>query len=294
MTRIPQIRRGCFDQQLKVVDTKAPATDDELSALGEAAEIAMFRRRVIRFHIATFLSAWCWCELMGQAAAQSVAESVPAAESAPATTAAPAGAVGSADDAEATYTRVITERADKIVSTLGIDDAAHAARVRDLLVNQYRGLREIHDALAAKTAEATKSPGADATVVNAWVAVARVQTSVKLLQLHRYFVSRLAVELSLQQVDKVKDGMTYGVVQVTNNRYLELLPDLTDDQKREILAQLLEAREYAMDGGSSEEKHKIFGQYKGRINNYLSKAGYNLKQAERDLAERQKAASTTE
>jgi hypothetical protein len=123
------------------------------------------------------------------------------------------------------------------------------------------------------------------------VAVARVQTSVKLLQLHRYFVSRLAVELSPEQVDKVKDGMSYGVVQVTNNRYLELLPDLTDEQKREILAQLLEAREYAMDGGSSEEKHKIFGQYKGRINNYLSKAGYNLKQAERDLAERQKSAA---
>ena len=46
-----------------------------------------------------------------------------------------------------------------------------------------------------------------------------------------------------------------------------------------------------MDAGSSEEKHAMFGKYKGRINNYLSAAGYDMKQAEKDLAERQKAAS---
>lgn len=199
-----------------------------------------------------------------------------------------------AEDEEAANTHVITERADKIVASLGIADAAQATRVRDLLVKQYRGLREIHDALAAKTAEATKSPAADPTVVNAWVAVARVQTSVKLLHLHRYFVARLAVELTPEQVDKVKNGMTYGVVQVTYKRYLEMLPELTDVQKREILANLLEAREYAMDAGSSEEKHQIFGQYKGRINSYLSAAGYKLKQGERELSARQKAAAQTD
>ena len=47
----------------------------------------------------------------------------------------------------------------------------------------------------------------------------------------------------------MKDGLTYGVVSVTYNRYLELLPDLNDEQKREILANLVEAREHAMDAG---------------------------------------------
>jgi hypothetical protein len=32
-----------------------------------------------------------------------------------------------------------------------------------------------------------------------------------------------------------------------------------------------------MDAGSSDEKHKWFGKYKGRINNYLSAAGYDMK-----------------
>ena len=53
-------------------------------------------------------------------------------------------------------------------------------------------------------------------------------------------------------------------------RYRELLPDLTVEQQAEILANLLEAREYAMDAGSSDEKHAWFGKYKGRINNFLS------------------------
>lgn len=38
-----------------------------------------------------------------------------------------------------------------------------------------------------------------------------------------------------------------------------------------------------MDAGSSDEKHTMFGKYKGRINNYLSAEGFDVKQAERDL-----------
>jgi hypothetical protein len=68
-----------------------------------------------------------------------------------------------------------------------------------------------------------------------------------------------------------------------------MLPDLTDQQKAQILAWLVEAREKAMDAGSSREKHAWFGKYKGKINNYLSAAGYDLKKADRDLAERRKA-----
>jgi hypothetical protein len=77
--------------------------------------------------------------------------------------------------------------------------------------------------------------------------------------------------------------MTYGVVKITYERYLNLLPDLTDEQKRYIYRNLVEAREFAMDAGSSKEKHAWFNKYKGRINNYLSAEGYNLKEAEQKL-----------
>jgi len=201
----------------------------------------------------------------------------------------PAATAGSTPaDEEAAYTRTSNERADKIVKTLGIDDSAQATRVRDLIAAHYRGLRGIHDARDAKLDEVKQSPADDRTVADAWTKVAQDQANLKLNELHRRFVARLSVELSPAQIEKVKDGLTYGVVQITYNRYLELLPDLNDEQKREILATLLEAREHAMDGGSSDEKHAIFGKFKGRINNYISAQGFDLKAAEKKLAESKK------
>jgi Spy/CpxP family protein refolding chaperone len=55
-----------------------------------------------------------------------------------------------------------------------------------------------------------------------------------------------------------------------------MIPALTEEQKKKIYDWLIEARELAMDGESSDKKHAIFGKYKGRINNYLSAAGYDL------------------
>jgi hypothetical protein len=164
-------------------------------------------------------------------------------------------------DPDADYVRVTNERADKIVATLGIDDDAELLRVRDLIAEWYRTLSRIDDARDAGSLAADEQ-----------------------LAAHRRFVARLEARLTWQQVEQVKDGLTYGVVPLTFHGYLELLPALTAEQKLEIKAQLLEAREFALDAGSANEKHAVFGEYKGRINNYLSKAGYDLKQAERARA----------
>ena len=49
---------------------------------------------------------------------------------------------------------------------------------------------------------------------------------------------------------------------------------------------LTQARDEAVSAGSAEEKTAIFDRFKGRVNNYLSTQGYDLKQAGRDWAER--------
>jgi uncharacterized protein DUF3826 len=193
-------------------------------------------------------------------------------------------------DNEAAYTQDITKRADKIVNTLGISDDAHKIHIRDLIAQQYRTLREIHAARDARISETKQSPS-DANVAEGVAKMARDAASLKLAEAHRRFVARLSVELTPEQLDKVKDGLTYGVVGITYKRYLELFPAMKEEDKREILADLVEARESAMDAGKSEEKHAIFGKYKGRINNYLSKAGYDMKQAEKALADKEKTAS---
>jgi len=196
-----------------------------------------------------------------------------------------------AEDPEAAYTRVIKQRAQKIVDTLGITDTKKAERVRDIIAGQYRSLRDIHDGRDAQIKAAKKKAGDDIKAAQAEEKSIRDKAKKQQDKLHKEYLKKLSVELSPEQIDKVKDGMTYGVLQVTYNQYLATLPDLTDQQKEKIMALLVEARENAMDGGSSQEKHQWFRKYKGKINNYLSAAGYDLKKAEEDLRQRQKAAS---
>lgn len=183
-------------------------------------------------------------------------------------------------DAEAAYTRTITERAEKIIKELALPDTAKADRVQDVLVGWSRTLRAIHAELDARLAN-LPSDSDERRQVEADVAN-------QLFTVHRRFVAQIASMLTPADVDRVKDALTYGVVPITYKRYLELLPDLSAEQKSELLANLLEAREYAMDAGSSEAKHAWFGKYKGRNNNFLSAAGYDMKAAEKSLAEREK------
>jgi Protein of unknown function (DUF3826) len=175
------------------------------------------------------------------------------------------------------------ERADKIAAGLGLSDPAQATRVRDLIAGQYRDLSFVHDARDAALKAAKDSPGAEAAVQSA-----KDTATARMADLHYAYTAALSVELTSEQVEQVKDGMTYGVVPLTFRVYQEMLPDLSAEQKRKLLAWLREAREHAMDAGSSDEKHGWFGKYKGRINNYLSAAGIDMKKAERDMMERKK------
>jgi Protein of unknown function (DUF3826) len=167
---------------------------------------------------------------------------------------------------EAAYTRTITTRAQKITAKLGITDSVKANRVTAIIAGQYRNLNNIH----ALTNEELKNS--------------------ELEKLHLSYLSQLSAELTPAQVEQVKDGMTYGVLPLTYNGYLEMIPRLTDEQKKQIMTWLVEAREHAMDAESSEKKHWWFGKYKGRINNYLSAAGYDLKKEGDEWQKRIKAA----
>jgi hypothetical protein len=79
-------------------------------------------------------------------------------------------------------------------------------------------------------------------------------------------------------------------VKVTYDAYLQIVPNLTDDDKTQIMSLLKDAREEAMDGVNTKEKDAIFKKYKGKINNYLSAKGHDVGQAYKDFGEKQKEA----
>jgi hypothetical protein len=163
------------------------------------------------------------------------------------------------EESEATYTKTIEKRVADILAVLELTEPSKAAKAHDLLVTQYRTLRDWHDANDARRKVAK---GEEA---------GQLKSSLKAI--HDKFIAALSAELTPEQVEKVKDKMTYGKVQFTYAGYLAVYPDLAEQHKEKILELLKEAREEAMDGGSSDEKSAIFNRYKGKINNYLSAQG---------------------
>jgi hypothetical protein len=165
------------------------------------------------------------------------------------------------DQVEAGYTKAIEGRTADILKVLDLSDADKKARVHDTIIAQYRALKAWHDDNDAKL----KASRSDTN------AVAQIHASLK--SLHNAFLAKLAENLTPDQVEQVKDKMTYGKVQFTFAGYVSQYPTLSDENKQKILDMLKQAREEAMDGGSAAEKTAVFQRYKGRINNYLSKQG---------------------
>lgn len=176
------------------------------------------------------------------------------------------------------YTQVITKRAEKIVNVLGIADSSKFKRVQNVIIDQYRNLSTIHDARNAKVKE-IKAQQTDKAKANAEVAAIDSNVNTQLNDLHIIYLAKLSAEISPAQVEQVKNAMTYNVMPLTYNAYMDELPNLSEIQKSQIKAWLIEARERAIDAESSEKKHAWFGKYKGRINNYLSAQGYDMKKA---------------
>jgi Spy/CpxP family protein refolding chaperone len=193
---------------------------------------------------------------------------------------------------EQAYTKVVTQRAEKIVKTLNISNVEKSARVRDIIAGQYRYLNTIHDSSDAKINTIEEKKELSKEKREELIANIKTETEADLDELHKEYLRKLSADLTPEEVEKVKDGMTYGVLPITYKGYLDMIPELTAEQKKQIMDWLIEAREHAMDAGSSEKKHWWFGKYKGRINNYLSAAGYDLKKAGEEWEKRRKAEKT--
>ena len=183
------------------------------------------------------------------------------------------------------YTKVITGRAAKIINELGIEDSSKYYRVLSIIVEQYRNISATHD---FKDALIKKQKEQDSPYKESKIIAVKDSTYAALRILHAHFIAGLATELGPEQIEKVKEGMTYGRFQRDLNVFYDMIPELTDEQKRYIYTAMYEARELAMDEGSSKNKHKVFDKYRGRINNYLSAEGYDLKQKRIEWEERLK------
>lgn len=189
------------------------------------------------------------------------------------------------------YVASIVQRSKKIVDGLNLADRNAREEVTRIIANRYFELNDIYTERDAAVEKAKNQPAGEAKD-NALQA-ARNKADAALYRSHFAFPAALSLFLDDKQIEGVKDGMTYNVVHVTYTAQLDMIPTLKDEEKAQIYAWLVEAREFAMDAESSKKKHEAFGKYKGRINNYLSKRGYNLTKEREEWEKRVKARGGT-
>ena len=190
------------------------------------------------------------------------------------------------------YVESIVNRSQKIVDKLGLTDAKVAEDVCNVIANRYFELNDIYEIRDAKV-KTVKESGLTGDAKNEALKAAENEKDAALYRSHFAFPASLSLFLNEEQIEAVKDGMTYGVVKVTYEATLDMIPSLKEEEKVQIYAWLVEAREFAMDAENSNKKHAAFGKYKGRINNYLAKRGYNLTKEREEWAKRVKARGGT-
>nr|WP_315197559.1 DUF3826 domain-containing protein [uncultured Flavobacterium sp.] len=193
------------------------------------------------------------------------------------------------------YIKVTNERATKIVEKLALGNKEKETAVTNIIAQQFRDLSKIQDARDAEIKKVKEDSTLSKEKQNASIAKLKSSADKSIDKLHKAYLKKLGTQLNDAKIIEVKDGMTYGVLPITVAGYNDMLPNLNKEQKEYIYNALVEAREHAIDGGSSKEKHGWFGKYKGRINNYLSKQGYDLNKESADwhkrVEEREKAKS---
>jgi len=190
------------------------------------------------------------------------------------------------------YVESIVNRSQKIVDKLGLTDVKAAEDVCNIIANRYFELNDIYEIRDAKV-KTVKESGLTGDAKNEALKAAENEKDAALYRSHFAFPASLSLFLNEEQKKAVKDGMTYGVVKVTYEATLDMIPSLKEEEKVQIYAWLVEAREFAMDAENSNKKHAAFGKYKGRINNYLAKRGYNLTKEREEWAKRVKARGGT-
>lgn len=184
------------------------------------------------------------------------------------------------------YVASIVKRSQKCTDALGITGTDKGKQVLNIIANRYFALNDIYAERDSVKNLAKQKQGDEKKML---MEAAEARKDSKLYRSHFGFDADLSIYLTAEEIVTVKDVMTYNVVKVTSDAYSDMIPRLTAEEKEQIMAWLKEARELAIDAENSNKKHETFKKYKGRINNYLSKRGYDISKEREAWGERVKA-----
>jgi len=167
-------------------------------------------------------------------------------------------------------------KAGRLVEGLKLEDPAKAARAKSIVSAWYVTMWDWHKVNDSKLKELwTQWNQARAVVPKdefpAEVIAHEIDDAYASLKpIYQTFLTQLATELTPTQVDALKEtwSRSPGMMR-TYNAYLEIVPDLKDDQKKVIFDRMTMAREDAMLTDADREIVSIFKRHKVKVEAYV-------------------------
>lgn len=181
----------------------------------------------------------------------------------------------------------LKKKATEWVDELKLSDEGKKQKVQAAIAQHLTEVRDWHNAHPVKDNPGGINPGTGSTLSNLdWEVI---YCSQKPKTVHENLMNTLSAELTPEQVEAVLDQYTIGKVAFTLKGYESIVPDLTDKERNEILKNLKQAREQAIDYKSMKEISAIFEIYKTKCEQYLNSNGRNWKQLFKDYVNKRNA-----
>lgn len=181
----------------------------------------------------------------------------------------------------------LERKASDWAAALQLADAAKAQRVQQAIAAHLTAVKDWHNSHSFTLVPEGINPatGNKLSEMDRQIIVC----SSKPKSIHENLMNVLKAELDSVQTEIILDKYTIGKVEFTLKGYKAIVPDLTIKEETEILKNLKQAREQAIDYKNMREISAIFEIYKTKCEQYLNSNGRNWRQLYKTYTDKVKA-----
>ena len=192
-----------------------------------------------------------------------------------------------AKEATAQVDTALDKKAADWTAALQLNDNVKAKKIHDAILTHLTAVRDWHNNNPFTMVPEGINPatGNKLSEMDRQVIIC----SAKPRSVHENLMAVLKAELDSVQIEAILDKYTIGKVAFTLNGYKAIVPDLTAKEETEILMNLKQAREQAIDYKSIKEVSAIFEIYKTKCEQYLNNNGRNWRQLFKAYVDKVKA-----
>ena len=170
----------------------------------------------------------------------------------------------------------LEKKAAEWVASLKLNDETKTQKVKTAVATHLAAVRDWHNSHPYTVIPEGINPttGGKLSEMDRQIIIC----STKPKSVHDNLMNVLKAELDSTQVEIILDKYTIGKVAFTLQGYKAIVPDLTAKEEAEILKNLKQAREQAIDYKNMKEISAIFEIYKTKCEQYLNNNGRDWRQ----------------